>query len=76
MVEVSGSTPLTQRLIKSAERRLDELHAADGVVSYPTAARHATVAVLRELADEGERQMRMFTCHRLRDLADSIERGE
>ena len=53
---MSGS--LANRLVEAAERKLNELHSADGVVSYPTAARWATAAVLRELQSELERQNR------------------
>lgn len=53
----SGSSPLANRLVEAVEAKLNELHAADGAVRYPTAARHASVAVLREMAKDAERDM-------------------
>ena len=67
---MSGS--LANRLVEAAEAKLNELHAADGVVSYPTAARWATVAVLRTLAESGQ----VAWAESLAGLADAAEKGE
>jgi hypothetical protein len=75
MVEVSGSTPLTQRLVGVASPDVWAVTEActpeqvDGLVSKTVAT------VLRELA-AAESEYGCFHPMRLRALADSIERGE
>lgn len=59
-------TPLAQRLVDAASDAFDV-----GTFNFDA----VVVAVLRGLAEEVDRQQRMWHSTRLRALADSIEKG-